>query len=107
MDMASVGVIGTGIMGDLYEAEIIVHDPYVYDEQVETVLIDFKSVVKGTDALVVFTGHSQYRNLDAHYIRLIMADGTPVVDGRNILDADQFIREGFVYRGVGRGDLNR
>lgn len=31
---------------------------------------------------------------------------TVVVDGRNVVDADGFIREGFVYMGIGRGDRN-
>jgi UDP-N-acetyl-D-mannosaminuronic acid dehydrogenase len=30
-----------------------------------------------------------------------------IVDGRNILDPDQFICSGFIYKGIGRGDKNR
>jgi UDP-N-acetyl-D-mannosaminuronic acid dehydrogenase len=29
-----------------------------------------------------------------------------IVDGRNIIDPDAFIREGWVYKGIGRGDKN-
>jgi UDP-N-acetyl-D-mannosaminuronic acid dehydrogenase len=28
------------------------------------------------------------------------------VDGRNVIDASRFIDEGFVYKGIGRGDMN-
>jgi len=29
-----------------------------------------------------------------------------IVDGRNVIDPDAFIRNGFVYKGIGRGDKN-
>jgi UDP-N-acetyl-D-mannosaminuronic acid dehydrogenase len=29
-----------------------------------------------------------------------------IVDGRNINDPDIFIREGWIYKGIGRGDKN-
>jgi UDP-N-acetyl-D-mannosaminuronic acid dehydrogenase len=30
-----------------------------------------------------------------------------IVDGRNLVDPDAWICEGFVYKGIGRGDRNR
>lgn len=81
-----------------------IHDPYVkgYDN-------DFKDTVKGTDALVIFTGHKQYRwdLMDPFELKKIMGKTHPIViDGRNIVNADDYINKGFVYRGVGRGDKN-
>jgi len=29
-----------------------------------------------------------------------------IIDGRNMVDPDAYIREGFVYKGIGRGDKN-
>jgi hypothetical protein len=29
------------------------------------------------------------------------------VDGRNLLDAEKFIEAGFIFRGVGKGNLNK
>jgi len=29
-----------------------------------------------------------------------------IVDGRNVIEPDKFIAEGFVYKGIGRGDKN-
>ena len=29
-----------------------------------------------------------------------------VVEGRNVVDADEFVGAGFVYKGIGRGDKN-
>jgi len=29
-----------------------------------------------------------------------------IVDGRNVVDPDAFIRAGFIYKGIGRGDKN-
>ncbi|MDD1714001.1 MAG: nucleotide sugar dehydrogenase, partial [Methanoregulaceae archaeon] len=62
------------------------------------------SAVKMTDGIAIFTGHSQYRSLAPG----IMA-GTvhPVlIDGRNIVDPDRFIEQGWIYKGIGRGDKN-
>jgi len=40
-------------------------------------------------------------------IRKISGKALPVIiDGRNIIDPDLFIRHGFVYKGIGRGDKN-
>ena len=29
-----------------------------------------------------------------------------IIDGRNLVDPDAYIREGFIYKGIGRGDKN-
>jgi UDP-N-acetyl-D-mannosaminuronic acid dehydrogenase len=81
-----------------------IHDPYVkeYDN-------DFKEVVKNTDALVVFTGHKQYGSdlMNPFELKKIMNKKHPImIDGRNIVNADDYINSGFIYRGVGRGDKN-
>jgi len=29
-----------------------------------------------------------------------------IIDGRNVIEPDEFIGKGFVYKGIGRGDKN-
>ena len=29
-----------------------------------------------------------------------------IIDGRNIIDPDTFVNQGFIYKGIGRGDKN-
>ncbi len=88
-------------------ASVRVHDPYVQEYPGVPVLHDFDESIQGADAIVIFAGHHQYKNLDPGHIRTLSKKKHPViVDGRNLVDADLFIRHGFVYKGVGRGDKN-
>jgi len=33
-------------------------------------------------------------------------DHPVIIDGRNIVEPDSWIHEGFIYKGIGRGDKN-
>ena len=69
---------------------------------------DLEGVLSGADAVVIFTGHKEYRGLVPAEVRRLCGCAHPaVVDGRNVVDPDAWIEAGFVYRGIGRGDKNR
>ncbi|MCK9580502.1 MAG: nucleotide sugar dehydrogenase [Methanoregula sp.] len=88
-------------------AVVAVHDPRV--KSVPGIIIehDLSSVMKGADAVVVFTGHNEYRNLKPLDVKKLCGKDHPViVDGRNLVEPDAFIGAGFVYKGIGRGDKN-
>jgi UDP-N-acetyl-D-mannosaminuronic acid dehydrogenase len=88
-------------------ATVNVHDPYVREYSGISVIQNLDDAVKGVDAIVIFAGHYQYKNLDPEHIRILSGKTHPVIiDGRNIIDPDLFIRHGFVYKGIGRGDKN-
>jgi len=85
-------------------AEIVVHDPWVQEYPGISIENDLHSAVKMTDGIAIFTGHSLYRSLAPG----IMAgtDHPVLIDGRNIVDPDRFIEQGWIYKGIGRGDKN-
>ncbi|WAC04447.1 MAG: nucleotide sugar dehydrogenase [Methanoregula sp.] len=88
-------------------SSVQVHDPYVSGYQGVPVLGDLDDAVRGADAIIIFAGHHQYRDLDPVRLRKLSGKAHPViVDGRNMVDPDAFIRCGFVYKGIGRGDKN-
>jgi UDP-N-acetyl-D-mannosaminuronic acid dehydrogenase len=88
-------------------AEIRVHDPFVEEDVGVPLESSLETVLLGADAIVIFTGHSEYRRLDPLIIRSLSgADHPVIVDGRNVIDPDLFINAGFVYKGIGRGDRN-
>jgi UDP-N-acetyl-D-mannosaminuronic acid dehydrogenase len=88
-------------------AKVAVHDPYVFHEQGIDALHDLDSAVSEADVIAIFTGHQQYFSLDPTRIKALSGYEHPiVVDGRNVIDPEAFIREGFVYKGIGRGDKN-
>lgn len=89
-------------------AEVAVHDPYVDGSPDVTISHDLREAVSGADAIAILTAHRAYRGLVPGEVRAWSGQARPViVDGRNVVDPDAFIREGFVYRGIGRGDRNR
>ena len=53
------------------------------------------------DAVVIVTEWEEFRNLDPEQLGAVMRNRV-VIDGRNVLDREAFIRAGFAYRGVGR-----
>ncbi len=84
-----------------------VHDPHVMDYPGVDISHELSDVVKGADVVAILTGHNEYFKLDARVLKELMGQEHPViVDGRNVIDPDEFISEGFVYKGIGRGDLN-
>ena len=88
-------------------ATVQVHDPYVKEYPGVPIIQNLDEVMKGADAIVLFAGHSQYKNLDPKHIRTLSGKTHPVIiDGRNMIDPDIYIRHGFVYKGIGRGDKN-
>jgi len=88
-------------------ADVAVHDPYVTSDREVTVFSDLDDVVRDANVIAIFTAHRMYRNLDPEYIRSLSNHENPVIiDGRNIIDPDEFISKGFVYKGIGRGDKN-
>ncbi|MCX6683166.1 MAG: nucleotide sugar dehydrogenase, partial [Methanoregula sp.] len=88
-------------------AEITVHDPYVEHYPGVSIETDLDVVLQESDAVVIFTAHSEYRSLDPVKMKELMGKKRPVIiDGRNMVDPDQFIQDGWVYKGIGRGDKN-
>ncbi len=88
-------------------ANVRIHDPFVDAYPGIEVSHDLDGTLAGADAVVIFTGHHHYRTLDPERVKGLSGQGHPViVDGRNIIDPDLFIRAGFIYKGIGRGDKN-
>jgi UDP-N-acetyl-D-mannosaminuronic acid dehydrogenase len=86
---------------------VAVHDPYVAEYPGITIIPGIEEAVKGADAIVIFAGHQQYRTLAPKVLKHLSGKKHPVIiDGRNMVNPDVYIREGFVYKGIGRGDKN-
>ncbi|MDD1689402.1 MAG: nucleotide sugar dehydrogenase [Methanoregula sp.] len=89
-------------------AKVSVHDPYVAEYPGVPIVPFVEEAVEGADAIVIFAGHNLYKGLDAPYLKNLTGKKHPViVDGRNMVDPDTYIRLGFIYKGIGRGDKNR
>lgn len=89
-------------------ARVEVHDPYVRSYPGVSISADLSSVLKDADVVAIFAGHTSYLELHAQVMKDRIGKDRPViVDGRNVTDPDEFIGNGFVYMGIGRGDKNK
>lgn len=88
-------------------AEVSVHDPFVEHYPGIEIINNYEMGVKDADAIIIFTGHDYYKNLEPDKLKNISGKKHPViVDGRNMINPDRFIQAGFIYKGIGRGDKN-
>lgn len=88
-------------------ATVTVHDPYVVNYPEIDISDNLENVIRNADAVVVLAGHSAYLNVKADWVKEVSGKDNPViVDGRNVIEPDEFISRGFVYKGIGRGDKN-
>ncbi len=94
-------------------AGVRVHDPWVDPATAPDIpegadiTRDLDAVFTGADAVVIFAGHREYGSLVPAEVKALSGYVHPVVvDGRNVVEPDEWIDAGFAYRGIGRGDRN-
>jgi len=59
--------------------------------------------VEGTDCIVIVVGHNRFKRLNLKKLRLLMTKSAAVVDMGHVIEPEKAEKEGFVYRGIGRG----
>jgi nucleotide sugar dehydrogenase len=88
-------------------AKVNVYDPYVPSfEQTEMQRYFKKSLaeaLEGTDCILLLTGHDQFKRLNLKKMKITMKMPAAIVDFGGIVEPDKVEREGFIYRGLGRG----
>ena len=62
-----------------------------------------KEAVEGTDCVVIFTENDQFKRLNPKKLRAIMKDPSAIVDLIGLIEPRRFEKQGFEYRGLGRG----
>jgi nucleotide sugar dehydrogenase len=63
--------------------------------------------VEGVDCLVIIIGHDRFRRLNLRKIKFLVKKPAAIVDMGQVIGPQKAEREGFVYRGVGRGVWTR
>lgn len=82
-----------------------IHDPLVREDEGYSIQQDLDEAVKGCDAVVLMTAHSEYKSIGPVRLKALLRHRV-VVDGRNVFDPGEFVSEGFVFRGIGKGNFN-
>ena len=63
----------------------------------------FKKTIEGADCLLVSVGHDQFKRLKLKKIKFLAKKRVTIVDIAHVINPVKAEKEGFVYRGVGRG----
>jgi len=59
--------------------------------------------VEGSDCIVILTADSQFKRLNFKNLRAVMRAPAAIIDLARIIDPEDVEKEGFIYRGLGRG----
>jgi nucleotide sugar dehydrogenase len=59
--------------------------------------------VEGTDCIVIVVGHNRFKRLNLKKLKLLMTRTAAIVDLGHVIEPRKAEKEGFVYRGLGRG----
>ena len=66
-----------------------------------------KKTVEGTDCIIIAVGHDRFRRLKLGRIKIFVKKPAAIVDMGHVIDPNKAEKEGFIYRGVGRGVWTR
>ena len=81
-----------------------IHDPYVKEDEEFTIEPELNIALKGCDAIVLMTKHEEYRAISPERLKGLVKSRV-IVDGRNLFDPEEFRREGFIFKGIGKGNV--
>ena len=85
---------------------IKIYDPYFKSENIfgidtESNLID---ILPKCDGIILVTSHKEFHNIDPKFLKSKLKN--PIfIDSKCVLDQDESIKSGLIYRGLGRGKL--
>jgi nucleotide sugar dehydrogenase len=114
---ARIAVLGTTepeTIGDIFVetleakgAKINLYDPlFSKNEAADLPRVPKRNVneaAEGSDCIVLLTGHDQFKRLNLKNLRAMMRTPAAIVDLAGILEPQKVEKEGFIYRGLGRG----
>ena len=85
---------------------IKIYDPYFKSENIfeidtESNLID---ALPKCDGIILVTSHKEFHNIDPKFLKSKLKNQI-FIDSKCVLDQDESIKSGLIYRGLGRGKL--
>jgi len=88
-------------------AKVGFYDPYYSDSELAEIRGMFKKTLSDAldkaDCAIILSGHEQFKRLNLKKLKALMKMPAAIVDLEGIIEADKVEKEGFIYRGLGRG----
>jgi len=69
--------------------------------------VTLTKTVEGIDCIIIVVGHDRFRRLNLGRIKVYVRKPAAIVDMGHVVDHEKAEKEGFVYRGFGRGIWTR
>jgi nucleotide sugar dehydrogenase len=92
-------------------AKVNIYDPYLSGEELTEMQNYFKKnlteTLEKTDCILLLTGHEPFKHLNLRKMKLMMKMPAAIVDFEGIVEPYKVEKEGFIYRGLGRGVWTR
>ena len=112
--VAVLGATSTGTAVDNFvktlEAKggkVSVYDPLLSKNETSgvdhTLKRSIDEAVEGTDCIVILTEHDQFKRLNLKRLRAVMKTPAAIIDLARTTEPQKVEKEGFLYRGLGRG----
>ena len=88
----------------------VFYDPYFSKK--ELIELGFEAeklskVLEGSDCLAILVGHSKFTRLSFKRVKMLAHQSLAIVDLGHVIDPKKAEKNGFVYRGLGRGVWTR
>jgi UDP-N-acetyl-D-mannosaminuronic acid dehydrogenase len=83
-----------------------IHDPYIKEDEGFSIESNLDAALQDCDAVVLMTKHNEYKSINPEKLMGLLKTRV-VVDGRDLFNPQEFIAEGFVFKGVGKGNTNQ
>lgn len=87
-------------------AAYVIHDPHIERDEGYRIESDIDSALEGCDAMVLMTKHEEYRSVTPERLKSQLRSMI-VIDGRDMYNPRQFLDRGFIFKGMGKGNLNK
>jgi UDP-N-acetyl-D-mannosaminuronic acid dehydrogenase len=88
-------------------AKVSLYDPLLPKNEIANMARIFKrslkDAVEGTDGIIILTGQERFKRLNLKKLRAVMKMPAAIVDLTGVIDPEKVKRNGFTYRGIGRG----
>jgi len=88
-------------------ARVTVFDPYYSHNELKELGFPagrtLARTVEGADCLLIAVGHNKFRRLGLGRIQVLMKKPAAMVDLAHVISPQKAEKEGFIYRGLGRG----
>jgi UDP-N-acetyl-D-mannosaminuronic acid dehydrogenase len=88
-------------------AKVSLYDPYVSTKELAELGCPFKKslkqAVEGADCIVTLTSHDQFKRLNLRRLKVMTKMPAAIVDFEGVIEPEEVEKEGFIYRGLGRG----